>query len=96
VERDADARRTQRGSNVNGITPDFTAPPVPGSSDSRLCHCNLRDTIRCWSRYARELRADLATARGHPDEEVLVCDLRDAEAHLSELLAIVREKVRAA
>jgi hypothetical protein len=76
--------------------PDFSASPGPSSSHNSLCHCDLPAMIRCWSPHIRELRADLATAHGHPDEEVLLCDLRDAEAHLAGLLAIVREKVRAA
>jgi hypothetical protein len=71
--------------------PDFNASPVAGSWHSSLCHCDLPATIRCWSRYIRELRADLKSARGLPDEEVLVSDLRAAEAHLVGLLAITRD-----
>jgi len=44
----------------------------------------------------REVRADLETAPGHPDEEVLVCDLCNAEAHLAGLLAIARNNLMAA
>ena len=58
--------------------------------------CALPDMIRCWSRSVRELRADLETAHGHPDEEVLVSDLRAAETHLAGLVAIVQKNVRAA
>jgi hypothetical protein len=58
--------------------------------------CELPDMIRCWSRYLRELRADLEAARGHPDEEVLVFDLRNAEAHFAGLMAIARAKAKAA
>jgi hypothetical protein len=57
---------------------------------------DIPEMIRCWSRFVRELRADLETVRGHPDEEVLMCNLRDAKAHLVGLLAILRKKVRAA
>ena len=52
--------------------------------------------IQCSSRYVREPRADLKTARGHPDEEVLVFGLRDAETHLVRLLAIAWAKAEAA
>jgi hypothetical protein len=75
---------------------DFTTSPVAGHYYTCPAGCDLPRIIRCWSRYLRELRADLAAARGHPDEEVLVYDLRDAEAQLARLLAIVRGKVRAA
>jgi hypothetical protein len=52
--------------------------------------------IVCWSRYVREPRTDLETARGRPDEEVLEFDLCVADAHLDELLAILREQARPA
>jgi hypothetical protein len=57
---------------------------------------DLPDMIRCWSRYLRELRADLESARGYPDEEVPVVDLRNAEAHLAGLMAIAQAKAQAA
>jgi hypothetical protein len=76
-------------------------PEVNSSSDrgdglSSPCSCDLHDRIRCWSRYVRELRADLATARGHPDDEVLAFDLCVAEAQLTVLLAIAPSERRAA
>ena len=82
----ADAVRFAQARNLPGI----------GRVVTRPAGCALPDMIRCWSRYLRELRTDLKTARGHPDEEVLVVDLRNAEAHLAGLLAIVRAKAKAA
>jgi hypothetical protein len=51
--------------------------------------------IWCWTRYVRELRADLEFTRGHPDDEVLVFDLRGAGRQIDPLLALIRAKVRA-
>jgi hypothetical protein len=76
--------------------PDFTASPAAGHYYTCPAGCDLPDMIRCWSRHLRELRADLDAARGYPDEEVLVVDLRNAEAHVAGLLAIARAKAQAA
>jgi hypothetical protein len=43
----------------------------------------------------REVRADLETAPGNPHAEVLGLDLRNAEAHLAGLVAILRKNVMA-
>jgi hypothetical protein len=61
--------------------PDHNASPATEHRDACPADCDLPDMIRCWSRYLRELRADLDAARGYPDEAVLVVDLRNAEAH---------------
>lgn len=78
--------------------PDFSENPILGTTHGHPCHCDLPAMIQCWSRYVREVRTDLESARGHPDEEVLVSDLRDAEAQLARLLdlAIARAEARAA
>jgi hypothetical protein len=82
----------ETGRQVDAIA----ALPTVTAHDARAADCDIPDMFLCWSRYVRELRTDQETARGHPDEDVLVCDLRNAEAYLAGLLAIVREQARAA
>ena len=48
--------------------------------------CDLAETVACWVRRERELRADLAAARGHADEEVLAADLRAAKRQIDALI----------
>ena len=59
--------------------PNTLAVECPGG-------CDLADMIACWLRRERELRADLATARGSDDAEVLRADLRAAERHIDALI----------
>jgi hypothetical protein len=46
--------------------------------------------IQCWLRRERELRADLAAARGSDDAEVLWANLRAAESRIDALIALGR------
>ena len=48
--------------------------------------CTLSETIACWLRRIRELRADLAAARGGDDAEVLAADLAAAERQIDALI----------
>jgi hypothetical protein len=48
--------------------------------------CTVSETIACYLRHERELRADLAAARGSDDAEVLRADLRAAERRIDELV----------
>ena len=48
--------------------------------------CDLPDMIECWLRRERELRADLAAARGSDDAEVLWA----AESRIDPLIALGR------
>jgi hypothetical protein len=52
--------------------------------------CTLSETIECWLRRSRELRADLAAARGSDDAEVLAGDLAAAESRIDALIAFGR------
>ena len=69
--------------------PERDPIPVP-AADECPAGCDLADTIACWLRRRRELRVDLAAARGSDDAEVLAADLRAAERQLDALIAFGR------
>ena len=59
--------------------------PVP-PADACPAGCTLSETIACWLRRSRELRADLAAARGSDDAEVLRADLSAADRTIDALI----------
>ena len=63
--------------------------PVP-TAESCPAGCSLSETIACWLRRSRELRADLAAARGSADAEVLAADLAATERQIDALIAFGR------
>ena len=71
------------------------AYPLPHPMPVPVTHecpagCPLAETILCWRRYEREVRSDLAAARGCDDADVLRADLAAAERQIDALIAFGR------
>jgi hypothetical protein len=65
----------------------LTPKPIPLPAVAQCpTGCDLSAAVRCWSRWRRELRADLAAARGSLDAEVLAADLAAAERQIAALI----------
>lgn len=65
-------------------------PVPPPTAHTCPAGCDLPDMILCWLRRERELRADMAAARGSDEAEVLAADLDAAEREIDSLIALGR------